>query len=141
MGISQSGHCFIFVCKSRKVFQNTQQLPAQITQAVPVEDQIAVIGHITAGGTEMDNACRGGSGFAVGIDMGHHIMAHLFFPLRGTIEINVIDLRFQLRYLLRRDGQAEPMLSPRQRHPELSPCLDALFLREQMEHIVRSIAG
>ena len=136
MGISQSGHRFIFISKGRKVFQNAQQFTAQITQTVPIEDQIAVVGHIAAGGTQMDNACSGGSGFAIGIDMGHHIMAHFFFPLCGTIKINVIDVRFQLRYLLRRDGQAELMLSPRQRHPELSPCLDTLFLRKQMEHIV-----
>ena len=112
-----------------------------MAQAVAIKDQIGIVGHIAAGGAEMDNARCRGRGFAIGIDMSHHIMAHFFFPLRGTIKINVIDVRFQLRYLLRRDGQAELMLCPRQCHPELSPCLDALFLREQMEHIIGSIAG
>ena len=83
----------------------------------------------------MDNACRSRSSFTIGVDMGHHIVAHFFFPLRRTVKINIINMGFQLRHLLRRDGQPELMLSPRQCHPELSPGTDALFLREQMKHI------
>ena len=141
MGISEGGQRLVFFCESGKIFQHTQQFSAEITQAVPIKDQIPVVGHIAARGPQVDHTSGAGRRFSVGIDMCHHVMPHFLFPLRGTFKINIIDVRFQLRHLLCRNGQAKVMLRPGQRSPELSPDPNTLFLGEQMQHLFGSITG
>ena len=51
-----------------------------------------------------------GAPFAVGVDVRHHIVAHLALALLGHGVVNVGDVRFQLRDLLGGDGQPQLVL-------------------------------
>ena len=54
---------------------------------------------------------------AVGVDVGHDIMAHLPLPCGGHLVVDVGDVGLQLLHLPGGDGQAQLMLRSSQRHP------------------------
>ena len=96
VGIAQRGRGGVFLRKGRQIPQHRQQLRPQIGKAVPVQDQIGVVGHIAAGGAQMDDARRRRRGLAVGVHMRHHIMAHLALPPGGLLVVNIGDVSLQL---------------------------------------------
>ena len=96
VGIAQRGRGGVFLRKGRQIPQHRQQLRPQIDKAVPVQDQIGVVGHIAAGGAQMDDARRRRRGLAVGVHMRHHIMAHLALPPGGLLVVDIGDVGFQL---------------------------------------------
>ena len=59
-----------------------------------------------------------GRGLAVGVDVRHHIVAHLALALLGHGVVDVGDVRFQLRDLPGGDGQPQLVLRAGERHPE-----------------------
>lgn len=83
----------------------------------------------------------GGSRLAVGVHVGHHVVADLFLPCCRHIIVDVGDMGLQLRHLLRRDGQAQIMLRPGQGHPQPPPGLKAHVRGEQVQHERRGIPG
>ena len=89
----------------------------------------------------MDNAGGLRRDLAVGVDMSHHIMAHFLFPSRRTFVINIGDVRFQLGDLFCRNWKAQLHFRLCQRDPELPPGLNAGIHGEQLQHILRGIAG
>ena len=105
MCIAQGGRVGIFSREGRQVVQHSQQLCAQIDKAIPVQDQVGVVGHIAAGSPQVENAHRGRRGLAVGVYVRHHIVAYLPLPLSGRIIVDVGDMRLQLGDLRFGDGQ------------------------------------
>ena len=89
----------------------------------------------------MDDPRRGGGRQTVGVDMGHDIVADFLLPPLGGVVVDVGDVGFQLRHLLRRDGQAQVMLRPGQLHPQPPPGLEPHIRREQVQHIGGGVAG
>ena len=141
VGIAQGGHGLIGFGKLPEIGQNFQQFSPEIAQAVPVDHDVGVVGHIAGGGTQVDDTGGRGSRQAVGVDMGHHVMAHLLFPLGSGGIVNIRNVGFQLLHLLLGDVQAQGMLGLGKAHPELPPGLIAHVLREQVQHILRSVSG
>ena len=121
MGIAQSGRGFVLPGKVGEVPQNRQQLTPEISQSLPVEDEVRVVGDITAGSPQVDDAGGGGSGLAVGVDMGHHIVADFPLPLGGQLKVNILDMGLQLCHLFTGDGQSQIVFRPGQRHPQPPP--------------------
>ena len=54
---------------------------------------------------------------AVGVDVGHDVMAHLPLPRGGHLVVDVGDVGLHLLHLPGGDGQAQLMLRSGQRHP------------------------
>ncbi len=97
VGVAQGGGGLVLVsAKAGEVGQHRQQLAPQILEALPVDDQVGVVGDIAAGGAQVNDARGGGSGLAVGIDVGHDVMADFFFPLGGGFVVDVGDVGLQL---------------------------------------------
>ena len=141
MGVAQGRGGGIPPGKGRQIHQHGQDLAPEIPQAVPVEDQVRVVGHIAAGGPQVDDARRRGGRQAISIHMGHDIVADLLLPLlRGGV-VDIGDVGFQLRHLLRRDGQAQIMLRPGQLHPQPPPGLEPHVRGKQVQHVFRRIPG
>ena len=107
------------------------RMSRKMPQSVPVQDQVGVVRHIAAGSSQVNDACSLRRSYAVGIDMGHYIVTHFFFPPRRQLKIDVLHMGFQRRHLFRRDGQSQFMLDARQLRPEPAPGLDAGPLGEQ----------
>ena len=83
----------------------------------------------------MDDARRLRRGLAVGIDMGHHVVADFLLPPAGGIVVDIGDVLLQLADLLLRYRQAQVMLGPGQGRPQAAPGLKAHVRREQVQHI------
>ena len=105
VGVAQGGGGLVALCELGEVRHHRQQLAPEIPEPLPVNHQIRVVGDIAAGGSQVDNAGGGGSGLAIGIHMGHDVMADLPLPLGGGLVVNVGDVGFQLCHLLRGDGK------------------------------------
>ena len=88
----------------------------------------------------MNDALRAGRVEAVGVDMRHDIVPHLFFPRGDHVIIDGAHVRGQLVHLRLRDGQAKRMLGSCQRDPEPAPCLIAHIRGEQVQHGLRRVA-
>ena len=58
-------------------------------------------------------------------DMGHDIVADFLLPPLGGVVVDIGNMGFQLRHLLRSDGQPQLMLCPGQLHPQPPPRLKA----------------
>ena len=96
VGIAQRGRGGVFLRKGRQIPQHRQQLRPQIDKAVPVQDQIGVVGHIAAGGAQMDDARRRRRRLTVGVHMRHYIVTHLALPPGGLLVVNIGDVSLQL---------------------------------------------
>ena len=141
MGIAQGGGGLVGIGKLRQVADHLQQLSPEVFQTVPVQDNVGVVGDIAAGGSQMDDAGGGGGCLSIGVDMGHHIVAHFFFPLGGAVKIDVGDMLLKLLYLLGCDGQTQLHLCFGKGYPQPSPGFNPLLGGEQVQHILRCVTG
>ena len=141
MGVAQRGEGFIFLRKGGQIFHHVEKLAAEITQTVAVKDEVGVVGDIAGGGTQMDDALGGGGRQTISVDVGHHVVADLFFPPAHGLVVDVGDVGLQLIHLLLRDGKAQLMLGAGQRDPQTPPGLIARIGGEETEHIIGGIAG
>ena len=82
----------------------------------------------------MDNPLGRRALHAVGVYMGHYVMAHLAFTLFGHVVIDILRMGFQFIDLLPRDRQSHFMFCLRKRNPEPAPCLKLHIIRENMSH-------
>ena len=90
----------------------------------------------------MDDACRLGTLLAVGVDMAHDVVAHQLFPLDGHFVVDIVHMGFQLGYHVRGDvGQALIHFGTSQRHPQPPPGAELVVVREDVLHLIGSIAG
>ena len=141
VGVAQGGGALVGVGELGEIGHHRQQLPPEVPQALPVKDEVRVVGDIAAGGPQVDDAGGGGGRLAVGVHVGHHVVADLLLPCCRHIIVDVGDVGLQLRHLLRRDGQAQIMLRPGQGHPQPPPGLEAHVRGEQVQHERRGIPG
>ena len=121
--------------------QRLQEFLPKIPQAVPVKDQVGVVGHVAAGCAEMDDPGRAGRRLAVGVDMGHDVVPDLFFTSLRAVKIDVRNMRGKLIDLLFGYRQAQLMLRPCKFGPELPPGLDALLLRKKLQYPLGGVAA
>ena len=141
MGVAEGGEGLVFVCEGGQIRHDAQQLPAEIPQGVPIEDQIRVIGHVAAGGPQMNDAGGFRRRQAVGVDVGHNVMADFLFPGRGGVKIDVVNFPLQGRHLALRHGQPQLAFRPGQLRPQAAPGPDAGAGGEERKHIGGGVAG
>ena len=122
--------------------QHTHQLFAHQLQTLPHHDDVGVVAHIAAGGTQMDDAGCLGALLAVGVDMAHDVVAHQLFPLDGHFVVDIVHMGFQLSYHIRGDvGQTLIHFGTSQRHPQPPPGAELVVVREDILHLIGSVAG
>ena len=141
MRIAQRGQRLVLAGKVGQIGDHLEQLAAQVAQSVAVDDQIGVVGHVAARRAQMDDAGRAGRDLAERVHVRHHVMAHLFFTRTDAVVVNIRDMRLHFVDLLLRDGQAQRLLRPGQRYPQLAPGAAAGVGGKQLQHIRRCIAG
>ena len=89
----------------------------------------------------MDDALGAGALEAVGVDVAHHVVAALLLPPGGVLVVDVLDMAFQLRYLLLGDGQALLRLGLGQGHPQPPPGAEFVVLRKDVLHLPAGVPG
>ena len=87
----------------------------------------------------MDNGLRLGALEAVGVHMGHHIVAHHLFPLSCHIIVDIILMFPHLLNLLIGDVKTQLLLRLCQGDPESSPGAELLVLRKNVLHLPAGI--
>ena len=141
MGVGHAGHVLVFLGKAGQLCQHADELFAHQLQALPHDDDVGVVAHIAAGGTQMDDAGCLGALLAVGINVAHHIMAHQLLARNGDLVVDVVHMGFQLGHHVGGDvGQALVHLGPCQCHPQAAPGAE-LVVREDVLHLIGRITG
>ena len=140
MRITRCWERFVLLREDSKVCDHLLQLAAQMTQRIPVQNQISVICHITARSPKVDDPRGGRSCLPIDINVRHYVVMDFSFPCSRKIKINICNMSVQFRNLLCRDGQAQLMLHARQLRPKTAPRFNPCPLGEQMEHIGGCIA-
>ena len=112
---------FILVGKIGQNRQHTYQLIPDESKALPHKDEVGIVADITTGGAQVDNGHSLGALLSVGVNVGHHVVAELLFPLGGGVVIDVVQMGFQLGHLFGGDWEAQFHLSPGQGHPQAPP--------------------
>jgi len=142
VGVGHAGHVLVLFGKAGQLCQHADELFAHQLKALPHHDDVGVVAHIAAGGTQMDDARCLGALLAVGVDVAHDVVAHQLFALNGDLIVDVVHMGFQLGHHVGGDiGQALIHLGPCQRHPQSPPCAELVVIGEDILHLVRSIAG
>ena len=142
VSVGHAGHVLVFLGEAAQLCQHTDQLFAHQFQTLTHHDDVGVVAHIAAGGTQMDDAGSLGALLAVGVHMAHHVVAHQLFALDGHFIVDIVHMGFQLSHHIGGDvGQALLHFGPGQRHPQAAPCAELVIVREDILHLVRGIAG
>ena len=88
----------------------------------------------------MDDARRLRALQAVGVDVAHHVVAHLALAGLGISIVDVVAVGLQLGDLLVRDGKAELLFRAGQGDPQPPPGAEFEVLREKVLHLRAGIA-
>ena len=126
MGEGQGRLVFIPSGKCRQLSHHVQQLFPYQAEGFRHDDHIRIIPHIAGGSAQMDDTLSFRTLDAVGIHMGHHVMAHLALPLPGHIIVDLLSVGLELLDLLVRDRKPQLFLCLRQCDPQLPPGLEFL---------------
>ena len=141
VGEAQGGQGLVLPGKFGQMGQHPHQLVPDQQQGLPHEDDVGVVPHIAAGGPQVDDGHGLGAQLAVGVDVGHHVVAQLLLPLGGLLIVDVGDVGLQLVHLLLGHGQAQLHLRPGQGHPQPAPGGKLLVGGEDVLHLVAGVAG
>ncbi len=82
-----------------------------------------------------------GANPAIRVDMGHYVMAQLFFHLGGVFVIYIVNMRLHLRDLLVGNGKAQFLFRSGQGNPKLAPGGKFVVRRKDIKHFPAGIAG
>lgn len=95
MRIGKRRHILIFIRKTGEQRDYIDQLAPDNAQSLAHYNDIRIISDIAARRTEMDDPLCTRALYAVGVNMAHHIMTHLFFARLGYIIIDILCMRLQ----------------------------------------------
>ena len=95
MGESQGGQRLVAVSEIPQQGNGAHQLFADQPQGVIENDQIGVVPHIAASGSQVDDPLGGGTLDPVGVDVGHHVVADLLFPGGGHLVVDILHVGLQ----------------------------------------------
>ena len=113
------------------------------------EQKIGVVGDVATGGAEVDDPARLGSGFAVGVDVGHHVVAQLALVALGGGEIDVVDVVAHLEEHGRGDSRGDAVIAEQahlglrlgQGDPQFPPGGKFAARAPQFGHLRAGVAG
>ena len=127
MSKCQSRLIFILICKGSKLSDHIDKLFLHQLKCLCHNDNIRIISHIAAGGSQVYDTCRLGALLSVSIYMAHHIVADFLFPCFCHIIIDILGMSFQFVDLFLCDDRLS-ILGKSQFHlcfcksdPQLSP--------------------
>ncbi len=87
----------------------------------------------------MDDPLRLRALYAVGIDVGHDVMAHFLLPRLRHLVIDVLRMGFQFVDLFLRNRKSQLFLGLRQSDPQPSPRTEFFIRRENILHLSAGI--
>ena len=139
MRIRKAGHILIFQRKFRKIFKHLRALFQHQLRRFFQDDDVGIVPDVAARRAEVNDTRGFGALQPVGVNVAHHVVAHHLFPRFGNLVIDVVLMRFELRYLL--VGNVEPQLFFRfcQRDPEFSPRSEFETFGKDLLHLFRSV--
>jgi hypothetical protein len=108
---------------------NGGQFAAEIVERFAHQNQVGIVGDVTTGRSEMDDVPAQGRDLAERVNVSHHVVPQPLFVMRGTVEINVVEVRPQFGDLFCLDSrrlaivgeEAEFALGFGHRQPEFPP--------------------
>ena len=100
------------------------RLPANQLQRLGHDDDVRVVPHIAGCRAQVNDPLCLGALLAVGVDVGHDVVAHQLLPLLRHIVVDVVRVAFQLLDLLIGDGKSQLLLRLRQSDPQAPPCAE-----------------
>ena len=106
MGVAQHGQGLVFEGLPGQGPGHPQQAPAQQSHGLLQNQDVGIVGDIAAGGPQVEDGGGHRRRLGIGLQVGHHIMAQLFFKALNHRKIDVPGLGLQLRNLRIGDGQA-----------------------------------
>ena len=104
-------------------------------------EQVAIICDVAGCRAEVDDPLCLWALLPVGVDMGHHIVAELFFISVGLGDIDVIDLLFEGFDLGGGDRKSAGLLPFGKGYPKFSPCRVFVVGGKQVGHLRACITG
>jgi hypothetical protein len=139
--VAQAGQVTMLLGEAAKLIDHRGQSAGQKLQPLAHQNQIGVVGDVTACGTEMNNRPSLGADIAIGVHVGHHVVPQLSLVSRRRLEIDVINVGLQLLKLLLADVQAHLLLGLGQYDPQPPPQAKFSLLAEQLGHLGRGVAA
>ena len=126
----QSRQVFVLHREMRQNADDADKFVAQQAQSFRHDDNVGVVPYIAGGCPQMDDRARLRALLAIGIHMGHHVVAHDLLALPGNIVIDVVGKTAHFIDLLLRNGQAQLHFRLRQGDPKAAPGTE-LFVRRK----------
>ncbi len=121
MGKGQGRQILILLCELCKLRNHIHQLSSYNLQRLRHHDDIRIIPYVAGSRPQMDDSLRLRALPAIGIHMGHDVMADDFLPLPGHIIINILRMAFQFLDLLLRNRKPQFLFRLRKRNPQFPP--------------------
>ncbi len=139
MGVAQAGQIAVFPREFAQAAQHLHQLLTDQLERVPQHQYVRVVGDVAGGRAQVDDAPGARTHVPVGVDVGHHVVAHPLLVPPGVFIVDILDVGLQLVHLFPRHRQAQLHLALRQRHPQLPPGGEFLVGRKDVLHLRRGI--
>ena len=105
------------------------------------QQQVGVVGHVTAGGAEMDDRTSVWAAIAERMHVGHDIVPQFAFVALGGRKVDVIDRGPHLRNLRLTDIEPQFRFGLGQRYPQSAPSTELALIAPEFRHGGGGIAG
>jgi len=106
VGVAEGGQGAVFAGEFSEEVDESEESGADELEGLSHLDEVGVVADEGGGGAEVDDGSRVGSGVAEGVDVGHDVVAELFFVFGGFCEVDVFEVLVHLLELFGGDGQA-----------------------------------
>ena len=141
MGEAQGGHILISIAECMQVGYHVDKRLFNQGKRLFLDNKIRITDHELGGGAKMDNCLGLWTLKAIGVDMGHHIMAYFFFLCSRNFKINVVYVFFKfINHLLGDQFKAKFMLGLGQGNPAAPPGGEFETLGKQFLHFRAGIS-
>ncbi len=127
--------------KGRQLVQQVHEFLLNEPQALGHNDDVGVVADVAGRGAEVDNALGVRALQAVGVDVGHDVMAAAFLLRNGVFVVNVILVRPELVNLVLRNGEAQFHFALGKGNPEFSPSPELEVRGEDVLHFLAGVPG
>ena len=140
VGIGKARQRLVLFGERREVAQHLRRLAQHELRRFTQDNDVRVVADVAARRAEVDDRLGLGALPAEGVDVCHHVVAHLALARFGCGVVDVVLVRFHLGDLLVRDVEPQRLLGARQRDPEPSPRAELEVFGEDMLHLGACVA-